>query len=208
MSSSSSSSSSSGSQYIIQDFPNDYVNPRRIPKADFIEDVEAFVTKKTTDPTDVTSIVRDHQQKLQNYMYFEMRLNESKEQLKVKLPEIKKTIEALKFLQQSFNPEDETEALKEVDSHFKLDETVFVDATIPKTDKVALWLGCNVMVEYTLDEALQLLEKNKQIADQRLEELNEDIAYLKDQKTTTEVNISRIHNYGVKKRNEKKNENK
>jgi len=133
-----------------------------------------------------------------------MRLNEAREQLKVKVPEIKKTIESVKFLKRSFQAEDETESLEKVETHFKLDETVFAEAVIPKTDRVALWLGCNVMVEYSLDEALELLNKNYTLAIQRLDEINEDLAFLKDQKTTTEVNMSRVHNYGVKKRNEQK----
>ena len=31
---------------------------------------------------------------------------------------------------------------------------------VPPTDKVCLWLGANVMLEYTLDDAEVLLKKN------------------------------------------------
>lgn len=60
------------------------------------------------------------------------------------------------------------------------------------------------MVEYTFDEALQLLTKNLESAEYNLRELNEDLEFLKDQITTTEVNIARIFNYDVKQRRLKK----
>ncbi|KAF0982193.1 hypothetical protein FDP41_012054 [Naegleria fowleri] len=198
--------SSSSNDYILHGFPDSYQSPRKIPKADFIEDVEALVNKKgSSDVQDtISQIYRDQNQKHQQYQIFEYRLHEAREQLKVKIPDIKKTIEAVKFLKKSFEGDDETDASDKIETHFKLDETVFAEAIIPKTDRVALWLGCDIMVEYSLDEAMELLNKNVTLAEQKLSEINEDIAYLKEQKTTTEVNMSRVYNYGVKKRNESK----
>ena len=133
-----------------------------------------------------------------------MRLHESREQLKTKIPEIKKTVESVKFLKKAFDGDEDSEPQDKIETHFKLDETIFAEAVIPKTDRVALWLGCDIMVEYSLAEALELLNKNYELAEQKLKEINEDLAYLKDQKTTTEVNMSRVHNFGIKKKNEKK----
>ena len=50
------------------------------------------------------------------------------------------------------------------------------------------------MVEYNFEEALVLLEKNLSNAQSRLQSTEEDINFLKDQITTTEVNIARIYN--------------
>jgi hypothetical protein len=63
------------------------------------------------------------------------------------------------------------------------------------------------MVQYTFDEALTLLSKNYNIAKTNLSNNDEDIAFLKDQLTITEVNISRVHNHGVwlKQQNKDKN---
>lgn len=58
------------------------------------------------------------------------------------------------------------------------------------------------MVEYTYEEAQELLEKNLKLCVQQLDEINEDLAFLRDQITTTEVNMSRTYNYGVKLRKE------
>lgn len=59
------------------------------------------------------------------------------------------------------------------------------------------------MVEYSFDEAIALLSANLQTAQRNLENVNEDLAYLKDQITTTEVSIARVYNYGVKQRQKK-----
>lgn len=54
---------------------------------------------------------------------------------------------------------------KETTLDFLLTETIWSKAKVRKdTKKVALWLGANVMVEYTFDEAILLLEKNLQNA--------------------------------------------
>lgn len=47
----------------------------------------------------------------------------------------------------------------------------------------------NVMLEYDIDEAHALLEKNLQTASRNLETLNGDLDYLQNQITTTEVSI-------------------
>jgi len=60
------------------------------------------------------------------------------------------------------------------------------------------------MVEYTFDEATALLEKNMASSEKQLETLDEDLAWVKDQITTGEVNIRRVHNYGVKYRQSQK----
>ena len=62
------------------------------------------------------------------------------------------------------------------------------------------------MVEYTYVEALKLLAKNLANAEAKIAETEKDLDFLKDQLTTTEVNLARIYNQGVlnnKKKNEK-----
>jgi len=60
------------------------------------------------------------------------------------------------------------------------------------------------MLEYTYEEAVQLLTSNLEQAIIKEKEVNEDIDYLKDQITTTEVNIARVYNYDVIKRREER----
>lgn len=88
---------------------------------------------------------------------------------------------------------------KEVETNFLVSDNIWAKATIPNdTGKVGLWLGANVMVEYSYDEALKLLMKNQLSAEEKLAETDGDIAFLKDQITTTEVNMARVYNQGVR----------
>ena len=47
----------------------------------------------------------------------------------------------------------------------------------------------NVMLEYDIDEAQALLEKNLSTASRNLDSLEDDLDFLRDQFTTTEVSI-------------------
>lgn len=109
------------------------------------------------------------------------------------MPDIKKTLEAVKLLQDK-HKEDEEEK-RSMDANFLIADNIWAKAKIPNdTGKVGLWLGANVMVEYDFEEALKLLERNLGNAQSRLASTEDDINFLKDQITTTEVNIARIYN--------------
>ncbi len=84
---------------------------------------------------------------------------------------------------------------KEVESNFLISDNIWAKAKIPNTTgKVGLWLGANVMVEYNFTDALALLAKNMSNAQTKLSETEDDLDYLKEQLTTTEVNIARVYN--------------
>lgn len=56
------------------------------------------------------------------------------------------------------------------------------------------------MLEYPIDEALTLLTKNLETAKRNLKQVDLDLDFLKDQLTTTEVNIARVYNWDVRRR--------
>ena len=124
----------------------------------------------------------------------------SRQNLKVKLPDIKKTLEMVCMLKSKYESEE-----KEMSTNFLLSDNIWAKAKVPNTSgKVGLWLGANLMVEYTYDEAIKLLNKNLNNAEQKIKETEEDLDFLKDQITTTEVNLARIYNQGVVNANKKK----
>ena len=126
----------------------------------------------------------------------EAQLVRGRESLKVKMPDIKKTLEMVKLLEQKHAEEDEEK--KQMDTNFLISDNIWAKAKIPNnTGKVGLWLGANVMVEYNFEEAKEILEKNLQNALTRLQQTDDDLNFLKDQITTTEVNIARIYNQTV-----------
>ena len=118
----------------------------------------------------------------------------NRQSLRVKLPDIKKTLEMVALLKKKHESADD----KGVETNFLVSDNIWAKAKIPNTTgKVGLWLGANVMVEYNYDDALKLLFKNLANAEERLAEADGDLDYLKDQITTSEVNIARIYNSGL-----------
>ena len=60
------------------------------------------------------------------------------------------------------------------------------------------------MLEYSLDDAEELLKKNKESAEKNVQQIAFDLGYLRDQMTITEVTMARLYNWDVKRRKEKK----
>jgi len=109
-----------------------------------------------------------------------------------KLPDIQQGIEVVDFLKKK------SEQGQEISTHFPLTDNCHAKAKIPPTETVCLWLGANVMLEYPIDEAADLLKKSNSNATESIKKLDENLVHLRDQITTTEVNIARLHNLMVK----------
>ena len=75
---------------------------------------------------------------------------------------------------------------------------------VHEEDKVCLWLGANVMLEYPREEAILLLKSNLTNAKESYTTCVDDMGHLRDQITTTEVNMARVFNWDVKERRKKK----
>ncbi len=163
-------------------------NSRKIPKVVFVENVEAWVDKYTDD-----ALFAQMNELYQKYKFMESNLMRARENLRTKLPDIKKTLEMVAMLKSKSESDD-----KEMDANYLLSDNIWAKAKIPNdTGKVGLWLGANLMVEYNYEEALKLLAKNLANAEAKIKETEDDIDFLKDQITTTEVNLARIYNQGV-----------
>jgi len=88
----------------------------------------------------------------------ESHLVQQQKGLLVKIPDISNALQALHHLMKK----DDT-----VSCHFELADSVFANAKIKKEDTVLLWLGANVMLEYSYEEADQLLTKNLKVREER-----------------------------------------
>ncbi|XP_077445536.1 prefoldin subunit 3 [Stigmatopora argus] len=163
-----------------------------IPEAVFVEDVDSFMKLPGNEKAD--SALRKLDEQYQKYKYMEVNLSQKKLRLRNQIPQIKQTLEILRHMQKK---KDAPEAME---THFMLADNVYCRASVPPTDKVCLWLGANVMLEYDIDDAQALLEKNLGTATRNMETLEEDLDFLRDQFTTTEVNMARVYNWDVKRR--------
>jgi len=157
-----------------------------IPEAVFLEDVDSFMKGETAD--DVLKRLDEQHQK---FKFMLNNFDSKKKRLKGQIPDITTTLESVKHLksQRDSGP---------IETKFLLSDQVFAKAEIPPTSRVCLWLGANTMLEYDVEEAEELLVKNLTDAKASLEKLEDDLDYLRDQITTTEVNLARIYNWNVK----------
>ena len=118
---------------------------RQIPKVVFIENTEAWVDKYSDD-----ALFAQMNDLYQKYKFMEQNLHRSRQSLYVKLPDIKKTLEMVAMLKTRHDSEE-----KEISTNFLLSDNIWAKAKVPNTNgKVGLWLGANVMVEYTYAEAI------------------------------------------------------
>ena len=65
-------------------------------------------------------------------------------------------------------------------------------------DKVALYVGAKTFIEYSIEECLVQLQEQIAASHLKLQELNEDLVFLRTSSITVEVNMARLFNYSVK----------
>eukprot|EP01024_Parvocaulis_polyphysoides_P045890 TRINITY_DN4301_c1_g1_i7.p3 TRINITY_DN4301_c1_g1~~TRINITY_DN4301_c1_g1_i7.p3 ORF type:complete len:177 (-),score=14.72 TRINITY_DN4301_c1_g1_i7:213-743(-) len=162
---------------------------KMLNKATYIEDIETYLGDRSVDTT--IQQVNDNYEHLKLY---ENKLLQRRIHLQTKLPDLQK---ALNIVEHMINQQDQDQ---EMVVDYGLAEHVFAQARLKNTKTVNLWLGANVMLEYQLEDAKQVLESNSQNCRTSLESNRKELDRVKDAITTSEVNIARIHNYGVEKK--------
>lgn len=109
--------------------------------------------------------------------------------LRDKIPDIKKTLDTVRFLK-TRKPNAEP-----LETHFELNDTLYAKAQVPATEEVYLWLGANVMLAYPIEEAETLLGDKLEAAQSGLVNCEEDLDFLREQITVrppTHVGIGRM----------------
>ena len=163
-----------------------------IPLAEFVEDVDGFMKREENESAEAVLVRLDEQHR--KYKFMEYNILTKKSRLKQQIPDIKTSLDIVKHLQSR------KESTDPIETQFLLSDQVYAKAKIPPTNKVCLWLGANVMLEYTLDDANTLLDKNLEAANKSLLQVEEDLCLIRDQTTTLEVNMARVYNWDVKRR--------
>lgn len=166
--------------------PSRTMAPQSVPTARFIEDVDKELAGGSAE-----DLIAKLNANYQTYLMIEQRLMQRRASLSGKLPEVQKTLDALLMLQQRHNAEEE------VLFHFGLGSQVFAKARVKPRTKASLWLGAGVLLEYPLEEAIELLERNLSNCKANMETAKQDLDQIKDFKTTTEVNIARVYNHDL-----------
>jgi prefoldin subunit 5 len=114
--------------------------------------------------------------------------------LQGKIPELEKSISLIHYLKSH----DDSEPLV---TRYSLADAIFAKAELDTAEpKVNLWLGANVMLEYTYDEAIALLDDKLSLAKKELNEVSLDLEFTRNQIITSEVCISRVYNWDVRRK--------
>lgn len=167
-----------------------------IPEAQFVEDVDTFMAKE--DNASAQEVIKRLDEQLNKYKFMEVHLQARRKKLKSQIPDIKSSLQIVKEMK---TRKDTSEV---IETRFLLSDQVYMQANIPPTDRVCLWLGANVMLEYGLEDAEGLLSKNLGNATKNLTQVEHDLDFLRNQCTTTEVTMARIYNWDVKRRRAQK----
>ncbi|KAI6002411.1 Prefoldin subunit-domain-containing protein [Pisolithus orientalis] len=191
-------------------------NPRGIPKAPFIANVEEYIGGPDGD---VEGPLKEFQDAIAKYRYMDGSLTQRRKALEDKIPDIRKTLQMVEFLKQrrdrkqkADDQEDDLEeddensdgAKKPLTTTFELNDTLFAEAQLDDTDTVYLWLGANVMLSYEIPEAITLLRSKLDAAETSLKTAIEDLEFVREQLTVMEVNTARMYNWDVKRRRERR----
>ena len=150
----------------------------RVSLAQFIEDVNAHVEGKTID-----EVMTEMRRRYSQYKRLEAELQQQRIRLSTQLPDVRRSLEAVETLVEKRERGDE----RGTTVKYQLTEGTFADAEVGTPESVYLWLGANVMLEYPLDEAKELLETNVKACESGLEANARDLAVLKDNVTVMEV---------------------
>lgn len=188
-------------------------NPRGIPVFPFMSNVSDYVKSiEEVEPT-----LQRFQEMVSKYTFMQQNVERRGAGLREKLPEMKRTLEVVKFLKKKRKDiadakdlgldaddlDDDSDTNKPssdvIETTFSLQDTLYARANIKpaQVDEVYLWLGANVMVAYPLDEAEELLQTKLDKAKESLKAAEEDLEFLRIQITTLEVAVARVHNWDV-----------
>jgi prefoldin subunit 5 len=163
-------------------------NPRGIPGAKFIDNVEQFLKDEQ-----IESVLGAMNELYSKYKYMEGSIERSRSIYKGKIPELEQTLELVKLMKMKLDNDEE------MHTNFSLCDTIYAKAKVDLSkEKVVLYVGAKILIEYTYDEAQELLGSQLESTFEKVKELDEDLAFLRNNTITTEVNMSRLFNYSVK----------
>eukprot|EP01025_Chloroclados_australasicus_P013728 TRINITY_DN16437_c0_g2_i1.p1 TRINITY_DN16437_c0_g2~~TRINITY_DN16437_c0_g2_i1.p1 ORF type:complete len:176 (-),score=22.92 TRINITY_DN16437_c0_g2_i1:167-694(-) len=153
----------------------------------YIVDVAEYLASHSNEVEKAIGALNQRRQMLK---FTENDVLQKRQRLQQREMELRRTLNCLKMLTKKAEAEDD--ALVD----FCIADNMFAKAKVPPAQTVNLWLGADIMLEYTLADALELITSNLDKAQTSLAANKEEWNKVKDCVTTTEVNIARVYNHG------------
>ncbi|GIX63083.1 prefoldin subunit superfamily protein [Babesia caballi] len=166
-----------------------YVENRKVPAAKYVADIEKLVGDQ--DPAAVTNSGKEL---LAKYRFMEKSMATKLTALNNKVPELKDALTIIEHIDKRGS-----EGAGDIYTYFKVSDTLYSEARISSTKTIFLWLGTNTMVEYPVEEATALLQNQIKLAMESIEDIKTNLEWVRNQITSTEVTVARLHNYSVMK---------
>jgi prefoldin subunit 5 len=166
---------------------------KALPTVEFVEDVDSFMNLPANANNAALTLKREEDMRTRLKM-LEANNVDTKKRLQSQTEELTKTLEMLSEIKRRKIQNEE------MSTHFRFADHVFLKAKVPPADKIGLWLGANVMLEFDLEEGETLLKEKSAKAAESLKMTNALIDAVRELVTTTEVNMARIYNWDVKRR--------
>ena len=118
-----------------------------------------------------------------------------------KIPELEKSLTLVRTLNAKKQAASDGDGDATGIVRYSLADSIYANAELDyTTGTVYLWLGANVMLEFTYNEALEFLGLQHDKATRESADTTADMATVRDQIVTCEVSISRIFNWSVRKK--------
>eukprot|EP00767_Chilomastix_cuspidata_P008136 gnl/Chilomastix_cuspidata/920.p3 GENE.gnl/Chilomastix_cuspidata/920~~gnl/Chilomastix_cuspidata/920.p3 ORF type:complete len:135 (+),score=69.80 gnl/Chilomastix_cuspidata/920:200-604(+) len=80
---------------------------------------------------------------------------------------------------------------------YQLGDLLYAKARITDVSRLNLWLGADIMVEYSLDEAEGLLRKNLEDVRAAIQGVEGNLHFLQEQMETAQCNLTRVQNWAA-----------
>ena len=158
--------------------PSPHAPPSRPAQEDIALHLEAH-------KTGVESVLAALQNLHSKYKFMESNLVENRKQLLARHPELLANLDAVRMLVSKSTAGGGSG--EPFSTYFALADQVHAKATVAPSGRVCLWLGADVMLEYSYAEALELLQANSAAAEKKLAETEEDCDFVREQIITIEV---------------------
>jgi len=165
-----------------------------IPAVKFIDDVDLFADSFSP-PASAEILIGAYSEFHSNLKTFETSLTQKKQNYDLKIPDIEKSLALVKNLLSK------KEDGVSITTRYSLADNVYGKAEVDTSVGIVnLWLGANVMLEYTYEEATDFLTHNLESAREEFKTVKEDLGFVRDQIVTSEVSMTRIFNWDVRRK--------
>uniref|UniRef100_A0AC35FJ39 Prefoldin subunit 3 n=1 Tax=Panagrolaimus sp. PS1159 TaxID=55785 RepID=A0AC35FJ39_9BILA len=131
---------------------------------------------------------------LRKYKVVEQNLTAQKEKIEENEPEFAVGRELLAKMKEALEDENYEWPME---IQYPLAEQIYAKAYVDKFETLTIVLGTGSFADITIEEADKMFTKNLNDINRLTSQLAEEIDFIKDQVTTSEVNVAHLYNYNV-----------